>query len=168
MVAWNIMDVKKCMQYLLATEMFDSWQLAEAKIVTCVRYDIDGHLTADYLSEEERKQEGMDTGDCIPYKRIRPFCYEVIKGKRVPKSFRVVLLCPTEAVSDFLRQRQLEDTPEHIANLSLIFSYMEGKLIVTAGATLCTFSMDKSLETEWGLHVKDLFQKMEIALEKIG
>lgn len=168
MVALSILDVKKCMHFLLATEVFDHWQLAEAKIVTCVRYDIDGHLTPDYLSSEEREQETMGEGECIPYKRIRPLCYEVIKGKRVPKSFRVVLLCPTSAISDFLKNRQLEFTPNRIANLSLIFSYTEGKLVVTAGCTLHEFSMDKSLEREWGLYMTELFQNLEIALEKIS
>lgn len=167
MVGLKVLDVKKCMNQLLATDCFDRWQLAEAKIITYVSYVIDGHLTEEYMTGEEMEAEGLQQGECVPYGRVRPLCFDMIKGKRVPKNFRFVLQFPKQEAADFVGNLQGNFTPGDVANLTMNVSFSEGGLFVTTGYTLRMFSMDKSLEQEWDLKVMELFRKMEITVEKI-
>lgn len=53
MLALKVLDVKNCMNDLLASEAFDRFLLSDATITTRMTYSLDGHLTKGYLTEEE-------------------------------------------------------------------------------------------------------------------
>lgn len=166
MLALRVLDVKKCMNYLLATEAFDAWEVAEIKICSKISYVIDGHVTPDFLTAEEMESEGLTTGGCVPFGGVRHLCYEVIKGKRTPQSFRFTFLCPREQIAQIIAQEQLQTNLEDIANLTMNISYVQGELLVTTSCSERTFSLDKSLANAWDSRVRDFFRKMEIAVEK--
>lgn len=167
MVGLKVLDVKKCMNQLLATSCFDQWQLAEAKIITYVSYVIDGHVTEAYMNEEEMETEGVKPGECVPYGKVRSLCFDMIKGKRTPKSFRFVLLFPREDINRLVEEIHGDVTSGDVANLTVNFSFSQGELLVTTGSALRIFSMDKSLEYAWDAKVMELFRKMDVAVEKI-
>ena len=52
MLALKVLDVKNCMNDLLASEAFDRFLLSDATITTRMTYSLDGHLTKGYLTEE--------------------------------------------------------------------------------------------------------------------
>lgn len=90
MRSWKILDVKKFMNIMLCREAFDTLLLAEASITGGVSYVIDGHLTEDFYSEQELEEMGLAGERCTTYGRVRPICFEMIKGKRTPRSFQFV------------------------------------------------------------------------------
>ena len=51
MLALKVLDVKNCMNDLLASEAFDRFLLSDATITTRMTYSLDGHLTKGYLTE---------------------------------------------------------------------------------------------------------------------
>lgn len=168
MLAIRILDVKKCMQCMLASEAFDMWQLAEAKLTTRISYVIDGHITKGYLSEDELTAEGITENDCIPYAHVRKLCFDLIKGKQKPKSFRFTFLLPRSRIANFLATTSAGIREEDVANLTMNISFADGELLATTSCALCTFVPDKTVEHAWDSHVEDFFRKLEIAAEKIA
>ena len=154
------------MNYMLATEAFDAWEVAEVKIIAKVSYVIDGHVTPDYMSPEELEAEHLLPGGCIPFGSLRPLCFEMIKGKRTPQSCRFTFLCPREQMEEIIAKEQLEISPEDIVNLTMNITFHQGELLVTTSCAERTFSLDKSLAHAWDAWVLDFFRKMEIAVEK--
>lgn len=141
---------------------FDFFELEEAKIITAITCLLDGHITEDYLSEEELQKVGLSANGCIPYERVKKQCFEMIKGKRTPKFFRFVFLCPKAQMKEMFGK----EGEERIANLTMNLTYSKGELFVTTSCLLRTFSLDKSAEAIWDAWVLDFLRKEEIAVEK--
>jgi hypothetical protein len=168
MLVLKILDVKRCMNDILATELFDKFQLAEASIITKVSYVIDGHVTPDFFSEEEAEQEGIDAQGCMPYGFLRPLCFDMIKGKRTPRSFRFTFLLPRAEIIRLLEtEPALPIRETDVANLTMNVKYAEETLQVTTSCSMHTFLLDKSLELLWDRWVLDFYKKLEIPVEKI-
>ncbi|MDD6194643.1 MAG: DUF5721 family protein [Lachnospiraceae bacterium] len=166
MVALRVLDIKKCMNYMLATGAFDAWEVAEIKITAKVSYVIDGHLTPDFLSPEEMDAENLLPGGCVSFGNLRPLCFEMIKGKRTPHFFRFSFLCPREQMKEMITGEQLRISPEDIVNLTMNITFHQGELLVTTSCLERSFSLDKTLAHAWDSWVLDFFRKMEIAVEK--
>ena len=118
MRSWKILDVKKFMNIMLCREAFDTLLLAEASITGGVSYVIDGHLTEDFYSEQELEEMGLAGERCTTYGRVRPICFEMIKGKRTPRSFQFVFLADSRLIGRILeREGTLCDLRLHPAAL---------------------------------------------------
>lgn len=167
MLVWKVLDVKKCMNAMLASEAFDFLLLSDAQITTKIHYEIDGHLTPGYLTEEERRMESIPEKGCIPYGHLRGVCFDVIKGKRKPASFRFTFLCPRSGIRQIIAQGQLAVRPEDVANLTLNVKYANEELYITAGCTLHTFTMDRAMENAWDAWVAGFLKRLEIAVETV-
>lgn len=154
------------MNYMLASEAFDAWEVAEVKITAKVSYVIDGHVTPGYLTAEEMAAENIPPGGCIPFGSVRPLCFEMIKGKRTPQSFRFTFLCSKKQMQQMIREEQLQISPEDVVNLTMNITFHQGELLVTTSCLERTFSLDKSLAYAWDTWVKEFFHEMEIAVEK--
>lgn len=79
MESFNVKDVKRFMAKLLLHEDFDQYEVQEAEIVTDIVFKIDGHVQKSFYSEEEYEELGCPL--LIKWKKLRPICYEIIKGK---------------------------------------------------------------------------------------
>lgn len=93
MIALEIKITKNIMNALLLSEQFDSFLVEEAIITTYNTFHIDGHLVRDFYTNEElellESEEKSTSFSC--WKDLRPFCFQLIKGKKTPVSFKVVL-----------------------------------------------------------------------------
>ena len=87
MVALRIQDLKEFTKKLFIGETFDKWMVREASVVTYNRFSIDGAVRRGYYSEEERQEQGI--GEYSFWKALRPFCFSLIRGKRLPESFEI-------------------------------------------------------------------------------
>ena len=88
MVALKIEDAKAFTNGLFVGNLFDAFLLREAEITTYNRFTIDGRISRGYYSEEERAEKGLE--DYSFWSTIRPICFSLVKGKRLPESFRLV------------------------------------------------------------------------------
>ncbi|MBR1571228.1 MAG: hypothetical protein IJ655_00660 [Lachnospiraceae bacterium] len=159
MIALEILDVKKCMSDMLAGEAFDGFLLREASITTGNNFLIDGTLVEDFYDENDRAINQIDEG-YMPYKLERGICFEIIKGKRTPHSFRFTFLASKREYEGILGEIASQD----IANMTLNILYANGKLTATTAVTHRGFSMDKSAELAWDKWVRDFFRQLEIAV----
>ena len=158
MIILNL-KAKNCMSHLLLKPTFDEFSLVEGSIVTFNKFTIDGFLQKDFY-EEAPEKEYSDWRD------LREFCFNIIKGKRTPLSFKFVLSLSKADFEKFLSANELDGfRPENIQGLYLNFRYDGTSLQCVTGTSLNMFTLDKSLENAWDEYVQKFFSKMEIEWE---
>lgn len=168
MRSWKILDIKKFMNHMLRLETFDGFLLSEVTVNTKMSVVIDGHIPEGYYSQQERAEQGLANERCLFYREVRPVCYEVIRGKRQPESFRFVFLLSQEQTAELLEDCRLKIPLSDIANISLNVSFQNGELYITTGVTRRTFTMDKSLDFAWEQWVETFLRGQAITLEKFS
>ena len=145
----NIENIKKMAGALLAKDVFDSFLLVEAHIDVLISYDIDGHINKGFLEEDD--QETASADDCIRWEKVRPFCYNIIKGSRLPLSMKFVFKISNEKITEFLKNSQIEDIkPETVKGLYMNIRYENGQMDCITGTSLSTFDVfDRRIEKAW-------------------
>ncbi len=156
MTALKVEDIRQFTSSLFIGNVFDRFLMREAQIVTFNTFQIDGHIRKEYYTDQEI-QEGH-IGELSAWEAIKPVCYGLIKGKKLPGSFQIVLQLGPEQTEAFLKKRQLPIRAEQISGLYLNVRYEEGELYCVTGTSVNFFTLDKSLETEWDEAVR-LFLK---------
>lgn len=158
MIILNL-KAKNCMSHLLLKPTFDEFSLVEGSIVTFNKFTIDGFLQKDFY-EEAPEKEYSDWRD------LREFCFNIIKGKRTPLSFKFVLSLSKADFEKFLSANELDGfRPENIQGLYLNFRYDGTSLQCVTGTSLNIFTLDKSLDTAWDEYVRKFFARHEIEFE---
>jgi len=152
---FEIGKVKEFTAQLFAGSAFDGYLVSEVLISTAATFTIDGHVNESFVGEEEMKSAPYREG-LVPWQRIRPVCYEIIKGRKVPSKFRIVLRLPEQMLDQFLLETSLQRLKEQINGLFLNIRFQNQQLSCTTGTSLKTFSMDKSLEGLWDEYAKKL------------
>ena len=165
MTALSIVDLKAFTSQLFAEASFDQFLVSEAVITTGRTITIDGRIQRDYYSEEELLS--LPDLEFSGWSAVRPLCYQIIKGKRLPKSFRIVLGLSKSAISRLIEARGLSFSLEQIGGLYMNIRYEKGELHLISGTSLSGFSMDRSLEQEWDASVKAFLKHRKIAFEEI-
>ena len=86
MIALKIVKNGSFMSKILAGDAFDSFLLEEARIRMAVTWDIDGHLNEQFYPADVWKDPEQRPYDRTQWKEIRPYIYDIIKGKQAPSS----------------------------------------------------------------------------------
>lgn len=163
MISLQIADVKVFMNKLLLNTAFDSFLLLEASITTFNTFHIDGTLQKDYFTQEEK--ELLDDRNLSKWSEIRPFCLELIKGKKTPLSFKLTFQLSSSNTEKLLLQTGIKIPPEQIRGLLLNIRFTGKKLFCTTGTSLAVFTMDKSMDHAWDDMVQRFFHQQEIPYE---
>lgn len=161
MVGLNIEDVKQFTGKLFVGDTFDSFLVREAEIATFNTFSIDGHIRKGYYTQEELEENPV--GEYSPWPVIKPVCFSLIKGKKLPGSFQIVLQAAPDKVEEFLAGRSLPVTADQIKGLYLNIRYEGGKIICVTGTSVSFFTLDKTLDIEWDEAVKLFMKQQEIA-----
>ena len=160
MVALKIEELKDFTRKLFVEEVFDWWMMREAVITTFNMFTIDGRIRKGYFMEQELEEKGI--GELSPWKLVRPVCFSLIKGKRLPESFRITLQLPGARVEQLLQSVQPDFKAEQVSGLYLNIRYEEQKLYCVTGTSLNVFTLDKKIEQEWDETVKRFLREREI------
>ena len=160
MIALRIEDVKAFTSKLFVKEDFDSFLVKEVSIVTYNSFTIDGHIRPGYYSQEEREEGGI--GEFSSWRMLRPVCFSLIKGRRLPGSFHIVLQLSAAETERFAAGSGAGIVPEQIQGLYLNIRYEDGVLYCVTGISLNFFTMDKTFEAEWDKAVKGFMRRHEI------
>lgn len=162
MKAYQIQDVRDFMKKLLLADTFDTFLLTEAAVTTYVTFHVDGQLHEDYFGADEAEQLAVEKCGYVLWRRLRPFFFELMKGKNTPLSFRIVFRLAPHNVSALIRQSGLAVAAEDVDGLFLNVRYDGKELVCTSGTALHVFSLDKSLEHAWDGMLERFFKKKEI------
>ncbi|MCC8025637.1 MAG: DUF5721 family protein [Clostridium sp.] len=164
MIALKVEDVRTFTSKLFVKEDFDRFLVKEIDIVTYNRFTIDGHIRQGYFGEEELEERRI--GEFSSWKMLRPLCFDLIKGKKLPGSFHIVLQLGPGDVGDFVKNSGAGMAESQIQGLYLNIRYEEGSLLCVTGTSLNTFTLDKTLETEWDKAVEQFMRDHGIVCVK--
>jgi hypothetical protein len=103
----------------------------------------------------------------LPFSMLRSNCFDLIKGKRTPASFRFVFLLSPENLKNTLASVSSSYTPEDITGIYLNIKYQNQLLTLTTGISYRIFSTDKSLEKEWDRLVLRFLLQHNITWEEL-
>lgn len=159
MIALRLTSIKDSMAHLLLSDTFDNFLLIEGEIVTFNTFTIDGFIQQAFLAGEE--------ASCVysRWKKLREYCFFLIKGKKTPLSFKFVFSLAPENIEKLIVQNQLDFQPDQVQGLYINIRYEKGLLKCITGMSMNTFTMDKSLEQSWDTMVQKFFAQKEIDYE---
>lgn len=155
MQSFKITSVKNFMSHLLMKSTFDNFLLNEASVTTFNTFTIDGTIRKDFYSSEELA-ELPDTSYSF-WSQIKPFCYEIIKGKKTPSAFRFILALDRTATATLVENSGVSLQPSDINGLFLNIKYEQGILTCVTGTSLKIFSLDKSLDQLFDTYIQNFF-----------
>lgn len=167
MVALEITDIKDFMNKLLRTEIFDHFLLQEAVITGGASYVIDGRINKGYYTEEEAEELGIAGYKMLPFRLLRSNCFDLIKGKKTPSSFKFVFLLSPENLQKTLQSSGSSYTENDISGIFLNLKYQNQLLTLTTGISYNIFSTDKSLESQWDKLVARFLMQNNINYEEL-
>ncbi len=147
MIALRIEDIRQFTTSLFVGEVFEQFLVREAAITTFNTFTIDGMIRPGYYSQEEIEDKKI--GNLSAWAMIKPFCFSLIKGKRLPGGFRIILQMPEEGTERFLASRSIPLTAEQVKGLYVNIRYEEEKLTCVTGTSVSVFTLDKTLDEEW-------------------
>lgn len=165
MIALHILDVKNFMAKLLLNDTFDHFLLSEATITTFNTFHIDGFLHKEYYSAEELEVDGLNERITSYWKQVRPFCLDLIKGKRTPLNFKLIFQLSPANVEKLLIQTGISLSSSEVNGLFLNLKYDNNQLTCITGTSITIFTMDKTLEQSWDQMVQKFFKQKEIPFE---
>lgn len=160
MIALQIKNTRQFMSTLLASDGFDAFLLDSAELKTANTYTIDGHVNKEFFGGDETEKPEYELSS---WKALRPVCYELIKGKHTPVSFKFIL-CLSPSEKEKLLGAGLSGV---ISSLVFIIRFSEGHITITTGAALSGFTLDKSYEKIWDDHMKHFLGTLNIEYEEL-
>jgi hypothetical protein len=168
MIALEIKTTKKFMNSLLVSQQFEHFLVEEAVITTFNTFNIDGHIVKEFFTNEELEElNNHQDVNFSSWKDIRPICFELIKGKKTPVSFKVVLLASNELIEKIAANPECGVAANLIRSLVINIRYDNGKVTCITGTSFTTFVMDKSVEKLWDIYVKHTFSEFGLDFEEI-
>ena len=88
--------------------------------------------------------------------------YSLIRGKRLPESFRITLQLAPDQTEDFLKSSGIGFTADQIGSLCLNIRYENRELICVTGLSMNIFTLDKQAEYAWDEAVRRYFKAKQI------
>ena len=82
----------------------------------------------------------------MAYENLRSHIYDVIKGKKTPVGFQIILSLPKRIIRQIIESEELNFYADSVS-LVIIFRYVSSELTITTGISFREFIMDKSLES---------------------
>ena len=163
MIALQIQDTKDFMSRLLLSSAFDSFLVVEGSVTTFSTFQIDGRFHPDYYSREEQEESCLSGRRFALWRDIRPFCLELIKGKRTPLGFHFTFQLSPENTEKLLLQSDSSFSISDVNGLVLNIRFEGGSLSCTTGTSLKLFTLDKSLDQAWDRMVQKFFTHQSLS-----
>ena len=167
MIALELTDIKSFMNKLLTTNTFDNFLLQEAVIQGNASFVIVGHLQKGFYNEEELETLHLTKDNILPFSMLKTNCYDLIKGKKTPSSFKFVFLLSHDNLENTLRSLSSSYTIQDLSGVFMNIKYQNQLLTLTTGISYRIFSTDKSLEQEWDRLVMKFLRQHEISYEEL-
>ena len=167
MIALELTDIKDFMNKLLRTETFDHFLLQEAVITGAATYTISGQITKGFYTEEEIAEQHLEGLLFLPFSMLRQSCFDLIKGKKTPSSFKFVFLLSPENQRKTIHSIDSSFRDTDVTGVYINLKYQNQLLSLTTGIAYNIFSTDKTLENQWDKLVMKFFPQHEIAFEDI-
>ncbi len=164
MIALQVEDIREFTRQLFTAETFDRFLVQEARFSTFSTFTVDGRLHQDYFTDEELEQAKLE--DYATWQMLRPFCFSLIRGKKLPESFHIVLRLPPQGAARFMAEHCPGLREDESAGLYMNIRYDDRQMFCVTGVSLSQFTLDKTLERAWDENVEKFLRKAGIAVQQ--
>lgn len=163
MISLTIKATKNFMSQLLVKDTFDNWLICEANILTGCTVTIDGSVNkAFYTTEElEKINEAYSF-----WKNLKPFCFSLIKGNKVPVAMKFVFSLNSDSVKELLSSADTRICTDDISGAFINIKYSDDKINIITGTSLKIFTLDKIFEKTFDNYVKTFLDNAGIEYEE--
>ena len=165
MIHLKISEIKHFMAKLLLHDNFDHFLLLEASVSMGNTFTIDGHRNRAFFSKEEYETLTAQEYPLTPWKQMRSFFYEIIKGIQPPSRFHITFQLPMADTKQLIEHSDSSFLFHDVSGLFLHLKYDGSSLKCITGTSYHIFSLDKSLDDTWDQTIQSLFRQMQIAFE---
>lgn len=148
MIAVLASNKKEFMTKLLTSDIFDNFLVEEATIDTFNTFHIDGKIHKDFYKNDDASSDDMPLLDYSKWIDLKSICFDLIKGKRTPLSFKFTFHPGQAMKNEVLEKAGLNINPEDVL-LGLNIRFSNGNIILTTGCAFKIFSLDKTIEKAW-------------------
>lgn len=156
-------DLKKMTALLFTENSFDRFLLKSASLSAMLSVTISGEKDPDFFSEEEREKEMQES--FVRYETVRPLLFSLIKGKRPPLSFRIILITDKNTTNSLKVKSGFSEA--EVTSLSMNFSFKNGVLTLSSGVSYSGFTLDKSLEALWDQTIRNFLDQKDVTYEAL-
>ncbi len=163
MTSFQITELKSFMGKLLGTDCFDSFLLAGAQVVTAVEYTIDGRIHPEFYTKEELQDPHVCPCEFVSWAQMRPILFQMIRGKRSPSRFKLMLHLNPEYVPAVMKGADPSLLPEQVKALVLTVRYEDGRAFLVTGTAFHSFVLDKTLDACWDKTIRRFLTSRQIA-----
>ena len=167
MIAITITEVKQFMGKLLTDHTFDNFLLEEATISVYNTFFIDGHINEGFYSAEEVAVHPEYAASFSTWEQMKPICYGLIRGKRTPLNFKIVLHLNENAAWSILENGNCIDLAPVVKSFVLTIKFDGSSLVCTTGTAFHTFVLDKAPDILWDSAMKAFLSKQQIAFQEL-
>ena len=167
MKACRLKNVKKFMGRLLGSDAFSPFLLAEAAITTYNTFVIDGHVVKEFFTGDINDDGTLPPYEFSQWTDMRSLCFDLIKGKRTPVNFKLILHLKPELVSQILTSGAAHVTLSDIRAFVLNIKYDGSVLTCTTATAFYTFLPDKTPDKLWDEYLINFLTEKEIDFEEI-
>lgn len=165
MLALKINSVKTFMTQLLIGDTFDAFPLAEASITTFNTFTIDGRVNKEFFDTDTQDILTQNSVIYSRWKKIKPFCRSIIRGKLLPLQFRIIFQLAPYQFSEILKAEEPELSGSTFNSFSLNIQYKNKTLLCTTGVAHNSFTMDKKPGQYWDDVILRFFKNLDIDYE---
>lgn len=162
MISLQIKNIRQFMNQFLAGDAFDSFLLEQASISTYNTFTIDGRENRAFYTSEEWDDREIRPYEFTPWKKIRPVCFDLIKGKRTPTAFQFVLHLIPDYAASLLEKGDTAVTADQVKAFVLNIKYDGSALTLITGTAFHTFLMDRTPDALWDRAVRQFLAKHQI------
>lgn len=155
MFAGTVENLKQFMSALFGSDLLDSWEVVEAKAETFFELSVNGRLKKNFFDSGDEPARDFAT-----WNEVKDFFYQMIKGKRLPGLFLLVL-SPEEKIAAKVFG-EAGKNPGEQARLMLNVRYANGECRITGGVAYREFTMDKALDEAWEKALREFLTKKGI------
>ena len=156
----TVTETRDFVKKLLIESTFDHFLAMEAFVKSGITYSFDGRINKDFFDKEEL--EAMSSTSYTDWETLSPHVYNVIRCKKLPLSFKIVLVLSQQDIMDMLEKNHLTIPVSDVANLTLNIYYDGMSIQLTSMATQNIFTMDKTLEHVWDEDIRTFLKSSGI------
>ena len=156
MLAIKVDDLKSFTTELFSRELFDKYYVTDIEISTYNTFSINGLINKSYYEDGESKSYSY-------WKDLKPLCFDLIKGKRLPVSFKIVLKLDEYNIEKFIEENSLDIFKDKLKECFINIIYEDKALTLTNGIFLNDFILDKGAQSAWDKYILDILDKANIS-----
>lgn len=155
MIAQKISNLRSFTKHLFLEEIFDSFLVSELTITTYNTFHIDGALKKEFFTDEE--WQTFHSEPFSTWAQLRPICFSLIKGKKLPLSFKIVLRLSQSNMEKLFSETSI---PAELDGLFFNLLYKNEELTCISGTSYHQFTTNRNADTLWDQYLTKFLEEL--------